>query len=96
MYFQLKFIVTLVCKLVSFVSNGDISSKLYHTHEIGDNNKSIWIFRHITLKSLSVSQDNYEYPGKIFKGFEEATTDEDNNEEGDEFKSNELIEVHNS
>ena len=84
---------------MSFVSNGDISSKLYHTHEIGDNNKSILIFRHIKLKSLSVSQDNYEYPGKIviFKGFEEeATTDEDNNEEGDEFKSKELIEVHNS
>ena len=45
-----------------------------------------------------VSQDSYEYPGEIviLKGFEEATTDEDNNEEGDEFKSNELIEVHNS
>ena len=45
-----------------------------------------------------LSRDSYEYPGEIviLKGFEEATTDEDNNEEGDEFKSNELIEVHNS
>ena len=45
-----------------------------------------------------MSQDSYEYPGEIviLKGFEEATTDEDNNEERDEFKSNELIEVHNS
>ena len=34
-----------------------------------------------------VSQDSYEYPGEIviLKGFEEATTDEDNNEEGNEF-----------
>ena len=29
------------------------------------------------------------------KGFEEATIDEDSNEEGDEFKCKELIEVHN-
>ena len=45
-----------------------------------------------------MSQDSYEYPGEIaiLKGFEEATTEEDNNEEGDEFKSKELIEVHNS
>ena len=45
-----------------------------------------------------LSQDSYEYPGEIviLKGFEEATTDEDNNEEGNEFKSKELIEVHNS
>ena len=45
-----------------------------------------------------MSQDSYEYPGEIvnLKGFEEATTNEDNNEEGDEFQSNELIEVHNS
>ena len=46
----------------------------------------------------SVSQDSYEYPGEIviLKGFEEATTDKDNNEEGNEFKSKEVIEVHNS
>ena len=52
----------------------------------------------IILLGWRVSQDNYEYPGEIviLKGFEEATTDGDNNEEGDEFKSNELIEVHNS
>ena len=45
-----------------------------------------------------MSRDSYVYPGEfvILKGFEEATTDEDNNEEGDEFKSKELIEVHNS
>ena len=45
-----------------------------------------------------MSRDSYEYPGEIviLKGFEEATTDEDNIEEGDEFKSNELIEEHNS
>ena len=29
------------------------------------------------------------------EGFEEATIDEDSNEEGDEFKCKELIEVHN-
>ena len=47
---------------------------------------------------LAISQDSYEYPGEIviLKGFEEATTNGDNNEEGDEFKSKELIEVHNS
>ena len=47
---------------------------------------------------LSVSPDSYEYPEEIvlLKGFEEATTDEYNNEEGDEFKRKELIEVHNS
>ena len=41
---------------------------------------------------------SYEYPGEIVisKGFEEATTDEDNNEEEGEFKSKELIEEHNS
>ena len=32
----------------------------------------------------------------ILKGFEEATTDEDDIEEGDEFKSKKLTEVHNS
>ena len=34
-----------------------------------------------------LSQDSYEYPGEIVisKGFEEATSDEDNNEEGNEF-----------
>ena len=34
-----------------------------------------------------LSKDSYEYPGEIviLKGFEEATTDGDNNEEGDEF-----------
>ena len=48
--------------------------------------------------SSSLSQDSYEYPGEvvILKGFEEATTDGDNNKEGDEFQSKELIEVHNS
>ena len=42
-----------------------------------------------------MSQDSYVYPGEIviLKGFKEATTDEDNNVEGDEFKSKELIEV---
>ena len=47
---------------------------------------------------LILSRDSYEYPGEIvlLKGIEEATTDEDNSEEGDEFKSKELIEVHNS
>ena len=52
----------------------------------------------IILLGWRVSQDNYEYPGEIviLKGFEEATTDGDNNEEGDEFKSKELLEVHNS
>ena len=51
-----------------------------------------------TFISDSLSQDSYEYPGEIviLKGFEEATTDEDVNEEGDAFKSKELIEEHNS
>ena len=44
--------------------------------------------------SCQLSQDSYEIV--ILKGFEEANTDEDNNEEGDEFKSKELIEEHNS
>ena len=46
--------------------------------------------------SPGVSQDSYEYPGEIpkLKGFEETTTDDDINEEGGEFKSKELIEVH--
>ena len=45
-----------------------------------------------------ISKDSYEYPGEIviLNGFEETTTDEDNNEEGDEFKSKELTEEHNS
>ena len=52
----------------------------------------------VPISMFPVSQDSYEYPGKIviLKGFEKATTDEDNIEEGDEFKSKELIEVHNS
>ena len=56
-----------------------------------------FMFR-IMVEIIIVSRDSYEYPGEIviLKGFEEATTDKDNNEEGDEFKSNELIEVHNS
>ena len=32
----------------------------------------------------------------MLKGFEEATTDEDVNEEGDDLESKEFIEVHNS
>ena len=52
----------------------------------------IWPFSQFSC----LSQDSYEYPGEIviLNGFEEATTDEDNNEEGDEFKSKERVEVH--
>ena len=43
-----------------------------------------------------LSQDSYEYPGEIpkLKGFEETTTDDDINEEVGDFKSKELIEIH--
>ena len=51
-------------------------------------------------QSVCLSQHKFQnvYPGEIvlLKGFEDATTDEDNIEEGDEFKSKELIEEHKS